>query len=201
MKEKVATIPNLLTNAPAHQAALAAGTDHFASWTRNVADHFKGMSVPDIKEERRKTALPFAVCFEHVINDFNMATAIRNANAFNAREIYYIGNRKWDRRGAVGVHNYHDVKWLATLDDLESLSDKYTFVGIDNVPGSVSISTYNFKPNTMLFFGEEGVGLTPRLQSMCKDIVHIDMYGSVRSLNCGTASGIAMFAAASQYKK
>lgn len=201
MKEKVHTIPNLLKDAPLHQAALAEGKNHFGSWTHNVADRFKSMEVSDIKEELRKTALPFAVCFEHVINDFNMATAIRNANAFNAREIFYIGNKKWDRRGAVGVHNYHDVKWVSTLDDLIKLNDRYTFVGVDNVPGSVSISSYSFQENTMLFFGEEGVGLTPKLQSLCKDIIHIDMYGSVRSLNCGTASGIAMFAAASQYRK
>lgn len=200
MKEKVHTTPNLLHDSPAHQAALLEGTKHFASWTHNVADRFKSMTVPEIKEELRKTALPFAVCFENVINDFNMATAIRNANAFNAKEIYYVGNKKWDRRGAVGVHNYHDVKWVSSLDELVKLNETYTFVGVDNIPGSVSISSYTFHPNTMLFFGEEGVGLTPRLQSMCKDIVHIDMFGSVRSLNCGTASGIAMFAAASQYK-
>lgn len=201
MKEKVHTVPNLLDGAILHQEAIKAGTQHFASWTYNVADRFKSMEVSQIKEELKRTALPFAVCFENVINDFNMGTAIRNANAFNAQEIYYIGNKRWDRRGAVGVHNYSDVKWIPSLDELVKLNDKYTFVGIDNIPGSVSISSYTFNPNTLLFFGEEGVGLTPKLQSMCKDIVHIDMYGSVRSLNCGTASGIAMFAASQHLKK
>ena len=31
------------------------------------------------------------------------------------------------------------------------------------------------------------------MQSYCREIVAIEMYGSVRSLNCGVASGIAMY--------
>jgi len=57
----------------------------------------------------------------------------------------------------------------------------------------VPLSTYNFAPNTLFVFGEEGVGLTPAMQDMCEDIVEIPMYGSVRSLNCGVASGIVMY--------
>lgn len=194
MKEKIRTKPNLIDSSPEHQLALQAGNDHYASWTYNVIDKFKGMSVEDIRSELDKTAFPFAVCFEHLINDFNMGTAIRNANAFGAREVFYVGDKKWDRRAAMGVHNYTSVKWLPTIDDFIKLKEKYVIIGIDNVPGSVSISSYRFPKNTLMVFGEEGVGLTPMMRSLCQDIVHIDMFGSVRSLNCGTASGIAMFA-------
>ena len=31
------------------------------------------------------------------------------------------------------------------------------------------------------------------MQSYCREIVAIEMYGSVRSLNCGTTSGIVMY--------
>jgi tRNA G18 (ribose-2'-O)-methylase SpoU len=55
-------------------------------------------------------------------------------------------------------------------------------------------------PNTLFIFGEEGVGLTPQMQSFCQDIVEIEMYGSVRSLNCGVASGILMHQYVSWWK-
>jgi len=201
MKDRVRTTPSLIDSSTEHQAALAAGNEHYASWTYNVIDKYKGMSVDSIREEVRKTAFPFAVCFEHVINDFNMGTAVRNANAFGASEIYYIGDKRWDKRAAVGVHNYSSINWIPTIDEFLKLKEKYVIIGIDNVPGSVSISSYSFPKNTLMVFGEEGVGLTPMMKSLCQDIVHIDMYGSVRSLNCGTASGIAMFAYVQNFNK
>lgn len=199
MKDKRKTMPDLTVDSPEHQTAMAVGNSNFSSWQYNVVDKFKSMDADSIKSELRKTALPFAVCMENWLGDFNMATAIRNANAFNAKEIFYIGNKRWDRRGAVGVQNYSEIKWISHLDELIKLRDKYVFVGIDNIPGSVSIHTHHFIPNTLMFFGEEGVGLTPAIQSLCDVILHIDMFGSVRSLNCGTASGIAMYEFASQY--
>jgi tRNA G18 (ribose-2'-O)-methylase SpoU len=192
MKLKIKTSPDLSDTSPAHQQALAAGNDHFSAWQYNVADHFKDKTIDEIKDTLKETANPFAVCCEHLIGDFNLGTVIRNANAFNAKEVFYVGDKKWDRRSAVGVHNYTSVQWLATIDDLVKLQEKYVIVGVDNVPGSVPISSYNFVPNTLFVFGEEGVGLTPAMQSFCQDIIEIPMYGSVRSLNCGVASGIVM---------
>ena len=169
-----------------------AGDEHFKAWSYNVADHFKDKTVEEIKSTLQETANPFAVCMEHLIGDFNFGTVIRNANAFNAKEVFYLGDKKWDRRSAVGVHNYTPVQWLPTVEDFVNLQEKYRIVGVDNVPGSVPIDSYQFVPNTLFVFGEEGVGLTPATQSFCKDIVEIPMYGSVRSLNCGVASGIVM---------
>lgn len=199
-KEKTRTIPNFADTSPAHQAAIAAGNDHFKSWQYNVADHFKDKSVEEIKQQLKETANSFAVCFEHVIGDFNMATGIRNANAFNAKEVFYVGDKKWDRRAAVGVHNYTEVKWIPTIQDLIKLGTNYTLVGIDNVEGSISIKDYQWPDHTMMVFGEEGTGLTPAMRALCKDIVHIDMFGSVRSFNCGVASGIAMYSFMSKRK-
>lgn len=109
------------------------------------------------------------------------------------KKFFYIGTKKYDKRGTVGSHNYTNVNWIPTIEDFLNLRNKYSIVGIDNISGvSVPLSTYKFKPNTLLVFGEEGVGLTPGMQSMCEAIVEIPMYGSIRSLNCGVASGIVM---------
>lgn len=191
-KDKIKTIPNLAKASPKHMDAIAAGKEHFSAWQFNVADHFKDKTVAEIKQTLKETAHPFAVCAEHFIGDFNLGTLIRNANAFGAKEVFYLGDKKWDKRSAVGVYNYTEVQWIPTIEDFMKLKEKYVIVGIDNVSGSVPLSTYRFEPNTLLVFGEEGVGLTPAMQSFCKDVVEISMYGSVRSLNCGVASGIVM---------
>jgi len=183
-----------------HRVAMEDPEANYRAWQRNVADPLKEKSEEEIRQILRETANPFAVCFEHWLGDFNMATGVRNANGFNAKEIYYIGDKKWDRRGAVGVHNYTEIQWIPTVADFALLKEKYTFVGIDNVPGSVPMANYEWPENTMMIFGEEGPGLTPAMQAWCKDIVHIEMFGSVRSFNCGSASAIAMYDFVSKYK-
>lgn len=201
MKERLRTKPNLIDTSSSHQEAIKSGTDHYSAWQYNVIDKFKDKTVSQIKSELAETANPFAVCMEHIIGDFNFGTVIRNANAFNAKEVFYVGDKKWDRRSALGTYNYTDVTWLSTIDEFIKLKDKYTIIGIDNIPGAKSINDYPFKKDTLFIFGEEGVGITPIMQSMCNDMVYIPQYGSVRSLNVGTASGIVMHQFVSNFHK
>lgn len=161
---------------------------------RNVMDKYKGWMEDLIKEDLKKNFLPYAVCMEQWQGDFNFATLVRNANAFGAKEVYYIGQKKWDRRGAVGTHHYTEVKYLQNLEELKALRSIYpTVVGVDNIPGSSDLCDMIWKPNTLLIFGEEGTGLTKEVIEMCDYIVQIPMRGSVRSLNAGVASGIIMY--------
>lgn len=200
MKLKTTTLPNLAEGSATHLQAIAEGDEHFRRWQRNVADPLKDKSEEEIRSFLQMTSHPFAVMFENWIGDFNISTGIRNANGFNAREIFYIGNRKWDKRGAVGVHNYTPVQWIENADQLLKLKERYTFVGVDNVPGSIPMENYKWVPNPLLIFGEESTGLTPGMQAICQDIVHIQMFGSVRSFNAGSASGIAMYDFVSKFR-
>lgn len=200
MKQKIKTVPDLSFTSNLHNEAMVKGKDHFKNQGFNVIDEFKDLSIEDIKFKLKQTSNPFAVCFENWIGDFNLGTGVRNANAFNAEEVYYIGNKKLDRRSMVGVHNYTELKWLSSIDELTALQTKYTIIGVDNVPGSVAMENFLYPDKPLFVFGEEGCGLTPAMQALCKNIIHISMFGSVRSLNCGTASGIIMHDYIVQYK-
>lgn len=192
---KKKTQPDFSLSSALHQEALANGTEHFSSWQYNVQDHFKGLTTEQIRFSLQATAHPFAVCMENFIYDFNQATLIRNANAFNAREVFYVGAKKYDRRASQGTHHYIDVTWLSTLDEILALKEKYVFVGIDNINGSVPLTSYVWPSQDkepLIILGSEGTGLTPTMISLCDDIVHIPQYGSVRSINCGCASAIVM---------
>lgn len=160
----------------------------------NTIDKYSGWTTDLINQDLRKSAHPFSVLLEQIHGDFNIGTGIRNANAFNAFEVFYYGpKKKFDRRGAVGTYHYVDLKYLPTLEDVKKLKEKYTFVGIDCVPGSVAMESFFWPENTLMCFGEEGTGLSKETMELCDVIVHITQYGSVRSLNVGTASGIAMY--------
>ena len=64
---------------------------------------------------------------------------------------------------------------------------------MDIIPGvSRPMSDYVWQPGSLLFFGEETLGLSQEVLDICDEVLHIHQRGSVRSINVGTASGIAM---------
>ena len=163
------------------------------SWTYNVEDRFKGKSKEEIIQTLRSTSHNFAVMMEHWNGDFNIGTMIRNANAFNAEKVFYCGKRRFDRRGAVGTHHYVDLCHIDDHDVLTSLKSKYKFICLDNVEGAIQMQDFKWPENSLMIFGEEGVGISEEMMSLADHVVSITQYGSVRSMNVGTTSGIAMY--------
>ena len=168
--------------------------ERWSAWKYNVLDEYKSWSVNEIKNDLRAKAHPFAVLMEHWKGDFNISTMIRNANAFNASQVFYIGRKRFDRRGTVGTHHYVDLNYLNDFDELLKLKEKYVFVALDNnLDCCVSMETFEWPDNALMIFGEEGEGISPLLLKECDYCVNITQFGSVRSLNVGTSSGIAMY--------
>ncbi len=170
-------------------------------WTRNVTDEFKSKSNEEIKAVLDSRRFPMAAAFENWIGDFNMSSGFRNANGFNLNEIFYIGRKKWDRRGAVGCHNYMNITHCDDFNTFKEKAKDYTLIGIDNIEGAVSIEDFEWPDNPLVVFGEEGPGMTREAQEACKTLVYIPMFGSVRSFNCAVASGIIMYDYVSKLRK
>tara|TARA_R110000824_G_scaffold148920_6_gene318913 strand:- start:2551 stop:3108 length:558 start_codon:yes stop_codon:yes gene_type:complete len=174
--------------------------NQWAEWTRNVTDEFKTTPTEEIKQTLKDRAHPFAVLMEQWKGDFNFSTLIRNANAFNANEVYYIGKKRWDRRGTVGTHHYTDINYLGDeIEGIESymaLKEKYTFVAIENNPVNGCpvhpLNQFKWPKNPLMIFGEEGDGISWPVLALVDEVVSIPQFGSVRSLNVGTTSGIVM---------
>ena len=131
---------------------------------------------------------------ENFLGDFNIGTLVRNANAFNADKVFYYGRSKWDRRGAVGTHNYMSVERI-NMDEILELKRSHRFVAIEIAESSTLLYDYewNFNEPTLLIFGEEGVGVTSEMMDLADDIVEIPQYGTVPSMNVGTTSGIVLY--------
>jgi tRNA G18 (ribose-2'-O)-methylase SpoU len=176
--------------------------DILSLWQRNVVDKYKSLSNEEIKLDLEKNKFPFAVLIENWIGDFNQSSAMRNCNAFGAKEIFYIGQKRFDARGLQGINHYSDIKYIKSYEEVAQLKKDYVFVGIENnIPGAKNISDFKYPNNSLLIFGCEGSGLTKNMLALCDVIVEIPMRGSVRSLNCGTASGIVVFDYCNKYMK
>ena len=67
-------------------------------------------------------------------------------------------------------------------------------IGIDNLPGSQPIETFNLPRHCILLFGQEGPGLSPQAREASAAVLDIAQFGSTRSINAGAAAAIAMHA-------
>lgn len=174
--------------------------------TRNILNHYHYWEHEAILADLDTKRNNFTVLCSNLYNDFNIATVIRNSNAFLSKQVILYGSKQYDRRGTVGTHHYTNFVHAKTFDELnEQLEiihktyENVKLIGIDNVPNAMAIDTFEWDTNThyVLAFGQEQVGLPTEILDICDHILYIKQYGSVRSLNVGTASGIAMYALAS----
>ncbi len=161
---------------------------------RNVVDRYRYWTNAAIVADLDTRRHPFHVAVENWQHDFNIGTVVRNANAFLAAGVHIVGNRRWNRRGAMVTDRYLSVRHHATVDEFVAWSNELDLavIGIDNLPGSVPIEGVALPYRCALVFGQEGPGLSPAVREVASLVCSISQFGSTRSINAGVASGIAM---------
>lgn len=168
---------------------------------RNVADRYRYWSVEAVVADLDTRRHPFHVAIENWAHDLNIGSVVRTANAFNAAGVHVVGRRRWNRRGAMvtdrylHVHHHPDVEHLlAWAAGAGPDGARLPVLGIDNVPGSVPLDGYPVPRACVLLFGQESAGLSDAARAGADAVLHIDQYGSTRSINAGAAAAIAMHA-------
>ena len=164
--------------------------------TRNVVDRYRNWTVEAIVADLDARRHPFHVAIENFEHDMNIGSVVRSANAFLAAEVHIVGNRRWNRRGAMVTERYQHVRHHESIEALVSWTREagIPLIGIDNVEGSVPIETYDIPRECVLVFGQEGPGLSSQAQAACVDLLAITQFGSTRSINAGAAAAVAMHA-------
>jgi tRNA G18 (ribose-2'-O)-methylase SpoU len=168
---------------------------------RNVVDRYRYWSMDAIVRDLDTRRHDFHVAIENWQHDFNIGTIVRSANAFLAREVHIVGNRRWNRRGAMVTDRYQHVRHHETAADLASYlhGEGVTLLGIDNLPGSRPLETITLPRDVCLLFGQEGPGLSDAAREACDGTFSIAQFGSTRSINASAAAAIAMHAWVRQY--
>ena len=164
--------------------------------TRNVIDHYKHWSVEAIREDLDATRTNVNLVAENFAHDFNIATLVRNANAFNANSVTIVGRRKWDRRGAVGSYTYMNMFHERDAESFyQSITEKgYPLIVMDNIEGSQPLPTFQWPEGELyLVLGQESIGVSNLALQYATHCVEIPQMGSVRSLNVGVCSGIVLY--------
>ncbi|NEN80379.1 TrmH family RNA methyltransferase [Nocardioides zeae] len=165
---------------------------------RNVVDRYRYWSLEAIVADLDTRRHGFHVAIENWQHDFNIGTIVRTANAFLAAEVHIVGNRRWNRRGAMVTDRYQHVRHHASVpelaDHLHALPAPVRLLGIDNLPGSAHLETMAVPHDVCFLFGQEGPGLSEQARAVCDGTFSIAQFGSTRSINASSAAAIAMHA-------
>ncbi|MEY4458581.1 MAG: hypothetical protein RIS25_1174 [Actinomycetota bacterium] len=162
--------------------------------TRNVIDRYRYWSVDAIVADLDTRRHEFHVAIENWQHDLNIGSIVRTANAFLADTVHIVGRRRWNKRGAMVTDRYQHVMHHPTVEDFVQWcrDNELPIVGVDNVEGSVPVETTTLPRRCVLFFGQEGPGLSPEAIAASDRVVEILQFGSTRSLNASAAAAIIM---------
>jgi tRNA G18 (ribose-2'-O)-methylase SpoU len=168
---------------------------------RNVVDRYRYWTMPAIIADLDTRRHDFHVAIENWQHDFNIGTVVRTANAFLAAEVHIVGNRRWNRRGAMVTDRYQHLRHHPTPADLAAYlhGTGVQLLGIDNLPGSAHLETTAMPRRVCLLFGQEGPGLSDAAREICDGTFSIAQFGSTRSINASAAAAIAMHTWIRQY--
>lgn len=162
--------------------------------TRNVLDKFRYWKMEAIIAELDRRRHKYHVAIENWQHDLNIGSIVRTANAFLAKEVHIIGNRRWNRRGAMVTDRYQHVSHHPTVEEFVAWAKERNLpiIAIDNVPGCKKIEEYALPEECVLLFGQEGPGLSEAAIEAAEVVLEITQFGSTRSINASAAAAITM---------
>ena len=162
--------------------------------TRNVLDKYRYWKMEAIIADLDVRRHRFHVAIENWQHDLNIGSIVRTANAFLAAEVHIIGNKRWNRRGAMVTDRYQHVRHHPSVEDFVAWAagEGLPVIAIDNVPGCEQIERYSLPEACVLLFGQEGPGLSDAAIAASVAVLEITQFGSTRSINASAAAAIAM---------
>jgi tRNA G18 (ribose-2'-O)-methylase SpoU len=139
---------------------------------------------------------PVSLLLDQISYDLNIATATRNHLVFGSRAVIVGCPEAPKVAGQYRVTHTPDSH--AAID--EHRARGYQIIAFDLVEGSTPLWEHRFDQRSLLVFGKERDGLSTELLEKSDRVIHIPQYGSTRSLNVGTSTGIALYEYARQYQ-
>ena len=141
-----------------------------------MVDRYRYWSMEAIVADLDTRRHDFHVAIENWQHDFNIGTIVRSANAFLAAEVHIVGNRRWNRRGAMVTDRYQHVRHHETAADLAAYlhglpGGPVSLLGIDNLPGSQHLETMTVPRRVCFLFGQEGPGLSEGARGVRRDVL------------------------------
>lgn len=171
----------------------------------NVHNHFKHLSIEELKEITEKDRRSFSVMCLNLFGDLNVGTTIRAAHLLGAARVFVVGRKKCDGRSLVGADKYFNVEKYYALDEQGTLDKSIIFDIIKHnalnpifiETGGESYTQFDWKLHAQMdkelcfVVGNEGFGIPEDVLAYNRyAIVSVPQRGVLRSFNVANAFSI-----------
>ena len=181
------------------------GQNKILSKKDNVIEYYRNHLTEEVRADLQERRTEAIMILQHVNYNINIGSVIRSNNAFLGKAVYVVGRRRLDTRSCVGTNHFENVYHCDNLkevvDYLHSLG--YIVYAVDNIIEyhPTNILDVNFPKKSAFLFGEENTGLSEEELNLCDDMIYIEMFGSVRSLNVACAATVVEYEYSRQWRK
>ena len=149
-----------------------------------------------------KKSNPITLVCDAVNSPANIGSLFRVADAFSIEKIVFGGckvdlNSNRLKRTARSTHN-----WVTMEDNVDIISylqqvknKGYEITALEITKESKALSNFTFSKNkkNVLVLGEESLGVSKQVLSLCDNHVHIEMFGENSSMNVSQAATVALY--------
>lgn len=148
--------------------------------------------------------LPITALLCGVEDKKNVGSIFRLAEGFLIDRLFMTGKvPKPDKNISIGSQQWQPYEYVQNVKEhiLCLKSQGVKVVGVEIVPGSISLFDYVFDFPVCLILGNEAGGIPEEVLALCDVTVEIPMYGLTASFNVATAFGMACYEAVKQLSK
>lgn len=168
---------------------------------------FKYCEVDDIMlTAERKGEKPFIVILDGITDPHNLGAIIRTCECAGVHGVIIPQNRACEvnetvYRTSAGAVIHMNVAMVTNITrTIKELQEKGVWVYALEA-GSKKLYSADFTYPTALVVGSEGKGVSRLVKNTADEILSLDMFGSVNSLNASNASAIAVYEVVRQRRK
>jgi tRNA (guanosine-2'-O-)-methyltransferase len=195
-------------NAPALWSEEPVGKGQILKY--NVHNCLQDIPNQTVQTIAKQLSIPLAVLLLNLDGNMNIAMSIRSAVALCCSDIYIVGKRQYDSRGAVGAKNYIMIHRYKEINPAQFFQEnKLLPILIEQV--GTPIEEFTFKPyfeeamqgyKPVIIMGSEGEGIPQEWLSLrLGPRVTIPQMGVLRSLNVSIACSIILYEYMKQWRK
>lgn len=188
----------------------------------NVVTWLQDQKKETIQKLVRDLRYPYSIALVNLNGGLNIGMIMRSACLYGCDKVYLLGQRKYDKRAAVGAHHYLDTEHIgdSKINDHSRESrmikdytpiDETAFIEVmkrnDTTPifieqGGINILEApwgQWKHKKICFvFGNESRGIPDNILATQKVfpgsiVMSLPQHGVMRSLNVAVAAGIVMW--------
>ena len=148
---------------------------------------------------------PLSLLLDHVEDTRNLGAMFRLADAARLEHIWALGKpglfeSKIIRRVSRSTLPYVPHSTIS-YEKARELSRQYNLVALEITENSIPYTEYEPEAPCLLVIGNEKDGVSDELLGLCRQSIHIPMYGVNTSMNVAMATAIAVYGLLAKFPK